>query len=423
MFELLLKNARLLSGSAVDVYVENGRFAKIAPVSSGDVQPAKEVFDCQGMTLLPPFYNCHTHVPMTLLRGYADDLELFPWLNEHIWPAEARLTAEDVYNGSRLAILEMIKSGTVFFNDSYYFLPETIRAAEELGVRCCIGLTWLNVGNADASARYKAENEAVKSAWKAGEYSKRIQIAESPHAIYTVPESDLREIAERSASSGMLVHMHLAETEKELEDCKALHNGMTPFQYADACGLVNERARFAHCVWMNDDDRALAAAKGAVLINNATSNMKLCSGMFEFKAADAAGCRIALGTDGCASNNAHSFFSEMKMAALSAKIQSGDPTAGAAERIFRAATKDGAEAFVADAGEIAEGKVADAMLINTDFPNMVGDYNLISNLVYAAESSCVDSLICDGKFLMKHRVVEGEEEIIAAARRTCDKFR
>lgn len=423
MFDLLLKNARLLDGRSVDVYVDNGRFVKIVPASSEEEQAHKKCFDCKGMALVPPFYNCHTHVPMTLLRGYADDLELFPWLNEHIWPVEARLTGEDVYNGTRLAVLEMIKSGTVFFNEHYYFTPEIIRAVEEMGVRCCVAPCYLNVGNAEATATQKAEIEFVQAAWKRGEYSDRIMVAEGPHAIYTVPEADLREVAERSAANNMLIHTHLAETKTEFDDCRKQHGGMTPFQYADACGLVNERARFAHSVWMTDDDRALAKEKGAVLVYNATSNMKLCSGMFNFKAADAAGCRIVLGTDGCASNNAHSFFSEMKVAALVAKIQSGDPTAGSAEKIFRAATTVGANAFVEDAGEIAVGKVADAMLINTDLPFMVGDYNLVSNLVYAGESSCVDSLICNGRFVMEHRRVEGEEEILAAAKKTCDKFR
>jgi len=419
MFDLLLKNAVLRDGRKVDIAIAGGHFAKIAPVID---ESALEVFDCQGMALLPPFYNCHTHTPMTLFRGYADDLELFPWLNEHIWPAEAKLNEEDVYHGTRLAILEMIKSGTVFCNDSYFWLNGTIRAVQEMGIRACIGLFWINVGNRQQCEWRQAENAEIFKAWKAGAYSDRIQISRDPHAIYSVPEAELRKLAELSAEENLTMHMHLAETEQEFNDCRRDHNGMTPFEYADACGLINDRARLAHCVWMTDSDRKLAAEKGAVLISNPTSNMKLCSGMFHFKEAEKAGCRIALGTDGCASNNAHSFFSEMKIAALVGKIQSGDPTACPATRVFEYATQ-AAKYFVPEAGEIAEGKLADAMLINTNQPYFVGDYNLVSNLVYAGESSCVDSLLCDGKFLMKHRVVEGEEEIIAKARQTCNKYR
>lgn len=419
MFDLLLKNAVLQDGRKVDVAISGGRFAKIAATIEG---PATEVFDCNGMALLPPFYNCHTHSPMTLFRGYADDLQLFPWLNDHIWPAEARLNAEDVYHGTRLAILEMIKSGTVFFNDSYFFLPSTLRAVKEMGIRACIGLYWINVGNAEVCAIRSKENAGVFEAWKAGEYGHRVLLSRDPHAIYTVPEADLRKLAEMSEEEGLTMHVHMAETEKEFLDCQTAHNGMTPFEYADSCGLINDRARLAHCVWMTDSDRRLAAEKGAVLISNPTSNLKLCSGMFHFQEAEKAGCRIALGTDGCASNNAHSFFSEMKIAALIGKIQSGDPTACPASLVFEYATQ-AAKYFVPEAGEIAVGKLADAMLINTNQPYFVGDYNLISNLVYAGESSCVDSLICEGQFLMKNRVVPGEEEILEAARMACNKYR
>ncbi len=419
MYDLILKGARLLDGGLRDLAIRDGRFVKIAPTIA---EESREVFDCHGMAILPPFCNGHTHAAMVLLRGYADDLPLFPWLQEHIWPAEARLTAEDVVAGVRLAILEMIKSGTVFFNDSYFFLPETIAVVEEMGVRACIGLTCMDVGDAATRERRNAENRAIREAFLAGQYSRRVRVAYSPHAIYTVNEETLRQIAEDSARDGMLVHAHLAETEQEFSDCQKQHGGMTPFQYIEECGLLNDRARFAHCVWMTDEDREKASAAGAVLIHNPTSNLKLCSGVFQHSAAQKVGCRIALGTDGCASNNAHSLFSEMKVAALAGKMASKDPTVCPAETVFQWATKS-MEYFVPDSGEIAEGKVADAMLLDLDQPYLVGDYHLISNLVYAGESSCVDSVLCDGKLLMKHRRVPGEEEILRDARRVCDKFR
>ncbi|MBO4620720.1 MAG: amidohydrolase [Victivallales bacterium] len=422
---LLIRNANL-NGKLVDISIEGNRFSTIAPNLEGSFD---EEFDAKGMLAFPPFYNCHTHVPMVLLRGYADDLELFTWLNDHIWPAEENFTSDvtwgkvAIYAGTRLACLEMIKSGTVFFNDSYFIIDQTIRAVEEMGMRACIGTTWLNTGNADKCARLSATNDAVRMAYQNGEYSSRTLVAEAPHSIYTVPEKDLREIAERSAQNGMLIHLHLAETSKEVQDCKKEHYGLTPVEYIKECGLLNKRARLAHAVWLSPHDIELIKESGAVLIHNPTSNLKLCSGMFHFKEIDEAGIPFTLGTDGCASNNAHSMFSEMKFAALSGKTQAKNPTAAPAERVFRLATADGAQAFFPEGGEIAPGKLADLMLINPDQPYFVGDYNPISNLVYAGESSCVDSLLCDGKFLMKHRQVEGEAEIIEQARRVCDKFR
>ena len=418
MYDLLLTNVRLEDGSRQEVAIQGGRFACIAPKVEGE---AREIFDGQGMTLMPPFYNGHTHAAMVLLRGYADDLPLFPWLQEHIWPVEAKMTPQDVAAGVRLAILEMIKSGTVYFNDSYFFLPETIQAVEELGVRATIGLFYLDLGNVPARERLRRQNEEVLAQWRRGHCS-RVTLALDPHSIYTVPEAVLRETGAQSQAEVLPIHMHLAETEKEFQDCQREHGGMTPFQYADACGLVTDKARFAHCVWMTDDDRRLAAERGCVLVANTTSNLKLCSGIFDFAAAEQAGCRIALGTDGCASNNAHSLFSEMKCAALAGKCRTMDPTVCSAEKVFSWATEAG-KYFVEDAGEIAPGKVADAMLLNLDQPYLVGDYHLRSNLVYAGESSCVDSLLCDGKLIMRHRHVPGEEEILAEARRVCDKYR
>ena len=416
---LVIRNANL-NGRSVDISIDNNRFGAIAPNLAGTFDAE---FDAKGMLAFPPFYNCHTHVPMVLLRGYADDLELFPWLQEHIWPAEGKLTTEDIYVGTRLACLEMIKSGTVFFNDSYFMSEAIITAAEEMGLRACIGPTWINSGDAEKCAVTAAEHARIRAAYQHGDYSPRIQVAEAPHAIYTVPEADLREIAERSAKNEMLVHLHLAETETEVNDCKAAHGGLTPVEYIKECGLLNERARLAHAVWLTPHDIELIKESGAVLITNPASNLKLCSGMFHFKEIDEAGIPFTLGTDGCASNNAHSMFTEMKLAAFSAKTQAKDSTAAPAERVFRLATFDGAQAFFPEAGEIASGKLADLMLINPDQPYFVADYNPISNLVYAGESSCVDTLLCDGKFLMKHREVKGEAEIIEQARRTCNKFR
>ena len=419
---MLIRNAILAGGSRVDIPIVGKRFGTITPAGEAKAADGEEIFDAAGLLVLPPFYNCHTHVPMVLLRGYADDLELHTWLNDHIWPAEAKLVPEDIYHGTRLALLEMIKSGTVFFRDTYFMSGEIIRAAEEMGLRAAIATTWVNpVG--DGNPALAAANEALFQRFFAGEFGPNITLEYGPHAIYTVPEKDLRDFARLSEEKNLPVHIHLAETKKEFDDCQAAHGGLTPVEYMAEVGLLNERARLAHCVWLTEHDIELLASSRAAVAINATSNLKLCSGMPPIAKLLAAGVRVTIGTDGCASNNAHSMFSEMKIAALTAKIQSGEPTAGKAEDVFRAATTVGAELFLGEPCGLLSGAPADAMFIDLEQPYLIGDYNWCSNLVYAGESSCVDSVLCDGKFLMQHRHVHGEEEILRLGRKACDKFR
>ena len=221
---------------------------------------------------------------------------------------------------------------------------------------------------------------------------------------------------DKAAAEKAYYHMHVAETRFEVDECRKAHGGLTPVAYLDELGVLDERTVMAHCVHLTDDDRARIAAKGAVIVHNAQSNLKLDSGFCEVGKAVQAGCRVILGTDGCCSNNSMSMFSEMKTAALLAKTVADDPTSAPADEILAMATKDGAAAFGLDAGEIAEGKLADAMLLDASNSLLVPGFNLTSDLVYAADSSCVDTVICDGNVLMANRKVPGEAEIIAAAR-------
>lgn len=407
-----------LDGVPSDLLIEGGRFRSIAP--SLDVR-ADRVIDGRGMAVVPPFYNTHTHAAMTLLRGYADDLELFPWLNEYIWPMEAKFTGDDIYLGTRLAALEMIKSGTVFFNDMYWFQPDAARAVEEMGLRAALGLLFLEAGTDEVRARNRRCNEELLSLRGSG--SGRILVTCAPHSIYTVSGPTLEEAAELAVREELPIHIHLAETEREVEECRAAHGGMTPVEWIDKLGLLTPKTILAHAVHLTDADIERIRERGAVIAHMPNSNRKLCSGQFRFHAvSDCAGCRVTLGTDGCASNNSLSMFSEMKAAALGAKTESMLPTAGRDEEIFRAATRNGAEAFGLDAGVIAPGKLADALLIDLAAPFLVGDYHLTSNLVYAADSSCVDTVICDGRILMEHRRVPGEREIVEEARRCCRRL-
>jgi len=409
---ILIRNVSL-DGKNTDIAIRGNRIAEIAPGIAGSFD---QVIDGSHYAALPPFYNTHCHAAMTLLRGIADDMELFEWLNDHIWPAEAKLTDEDIYWGTRLACLEMIKSGTVFFNDMYFHPAETIRAVEDAGIRAAVGMIVLDV-NPDANAAFQRNNEAV---WADRfKMSDRIQLAWSPHAIYTVSEANLKMVAEKAAEMKVRVHIHLSETAREVEDCRMKHR-CSPVEYLDRLGLLSHMTLAAHAVHLSDPDIELLARRGVYLAYNPCSNYKLSSGRFRFRKLLDSGCKVAFGTDGCASNNNLMMFDEMKVGALGAKQEFGGPTACHAEELFQAATRTGAEAFGIDAGMIAPGRLADIMLIDLDTPMMVADHNLVSNVVYAADSSCVATLICNGKVLMQDRQVPGEREVIREARR-CSK--
>ena len=414
---ILLKNA-VVDGKVTDILVENQTISRIAP---GITAPGAQVIECGAhLAAVVPFYNTHTHTAMSLLRGYADDLALFTWLNEHIWPAEAKMDAHDIYAGTRLGILEMIKSGCCYFNEMYWFPEECIRAAGEMGVRADIGLVHLALpGSTTARDAEKIKEDALKlrENLPAG-----VRIALAPHAIYTVCESALKDVVQVSAELEMPLHIHCSETLREVEDCRREHNNLTPVEYLDSMGIISEGTFLAHCVHLTGHDREIIAARKAVICHCPVSNMKLCSGTFDLTAALDAKCRVTIGTDGASSNNNLSMVEEMKFAALAAKLKSDDPTAGKDEDVFRCATVNGAAAAGVNAG-IAEGCAADILLVELNHCRMVGDYNLTANLVYSADSSVMHTLICNGKVIMENHHVPGEEEIIADARKCCDKFR
>jgi len=415
MNQILIQNV-LLKGQRTDVLIEGNCFKTIRPGIAAD---DAAVIDGTQFAVIPPFYNTHTHAAMTLLRGYADDLKLFDWLNLHIWPAEAKLAPEDIYWGSKLAILEMIKTGTVFFSDMYFMQHETIRAAEEMGVRAAVGLITLE-SVPDLAKMLESVNDLIWESRRS--FSGRISLTLAPHAIYTVSTATLEKIAERSRNDQMMIHTHLAETQFEVAECRQKH-GCSPVEYLARVGLLTDRAVLAHAIHLSDRDIELVAQAGASVNHNPCSNMKLASGVFPFEKMLKAKINITLGTDGCASNNNLSMLEEMKFAALLAKSADADPESGHMHDVFNTATVNGARAFGIDAGVIEAGKLADCVLVDLDNSLMVGDYHLTSNLVYSADSSCIDTVICDGKILMRHRQVPGEKEIIAAARKCCDKFR
>lgn len=391
---ILLKDV-LHDGKRCNILIDGAKFASL---DAAPDTPADKVVDCSDMAILPSFYNTHTHAAMTLLRGYADDMPLQQWLTEYIWPYEDKLEPEDIKRGSELALREMVGGGTVFFSDMYFDIEQTIRVVDEMGMRAAIGIT---VMENHSKAETERKLDFIKN-WQ-DPTGGRIQLVMSPHAIYTVGSDKLKKAASVARRYGLRTHIHLSETAKEVQDCYREH-GMSPVKYLDSLGVLGEDLIAAHCVHTDQKDWKLLARRGVTVAHCPCSNMKLGSGRFPYELALESGCRITLGTDGASSNNSLSMIGEMKTAALLAKLGdglSGRPELLSASEVFRWATRNGAEAFGLNAGEIAVGKLADAQLVSLSNICMQPCHNLVSNMVYSADSSVLGMLICDGRIIYK----------------------
>ena len=383
---LLIKGV-LHDGGQCNILVENGRFAAFdAP---GDT-PSERCIEASGMAIMPAFYNTHTHAAMALLRGYADDMPLDEWLRDHIWPVEDTFGPDDIERGSRIAVREMVSSGTVFFNDMYFDIERTLKVASEAGIRCAAGVTFVDLHD---EGQLRAKREMIAS-WTPGRYGFG-SLTVAPHAIYTAGRELLVAAARLARDNGLTLHIHLAETKKEVDDCIAAH-GLTPVRYLDSIGFLGPDVVAAHCVFVDRQEWDILAARGVTVSHCPCSNMKLSSGIFPYEDAIASGVRLTLGTDGAASNNNLDMLEEMKFAALLAKVSAGPRTLPAAE-ILRWATRNGAEAFSIDAGVIEKGRLADAVLIDLHDPKMEPCHNIVSNWVYSADSRAIAAVLCNGE--------------------------
>ena len=413
---MVIDNA-VLDGRKVSILCADGVIADIrddgaGPTDAGD--GAVDRLDGRGCLVAPGLINAHTHTAMTLFRGRADDLPLMEWLRKHIWPYEAVMTEDEIYAGARLGILEMVRGGTTFFNDMYWFSRGTARAAVEMGTRACIGEVYID-GPADAIPRRRREIEGLLD--ELAGCSSRVSLSVDPHAVYTVSEDSLRWAGELAADRGLILHIHLAETEGEGERCSAEH-GCTPVAYLDRLGLLGERTVAAHTVWLSEDDVALLGERRVVCVHNPVSNMKLAVGaVYPYRRLASAGAVCAIGTDGAASNNCLDLFRDMKIAALLQKFDTNDPAALTAAETLAMGTTNPAAVFGLPGPEIEVGRTADFILIDGDRPELSPSHSLTSDLVYSASGNVVDSVVCDGRVIMRHREVASEEEILTDARK------
>ncbi len=353
--------------------------------------------------ILPGVVNAHTHAAMTCFRGLADDLPLEIWLNEHIFPAERHISRDLVYWGTKLAIAEMLLSGTTTFCDMYLFADAVAQAAREAGIRAVVGevlydFPSTNYGNVENGLKF---TETLLQTWQ---HDPLIHVAVQPHAVYTCSPDLLSKCGALAERYGARLIIHLAETHQEVADCRQQY-GATPVAHLHNLGLLNPRLVADHGVVLSQSDQELLAAQGVSVVHCPESNMKLASGVAPVVELLNLGVNVALGTDGCASNNNLDMFQEMDTAAKLHKVHHLDPTVLPAPAVLGLATRGGAQALNLQQhlGSLEPGKQADLVVINGDQPHLIPLYNPYSQLIYAASGADVRTVLIAGQVVVQDR--------------------
>lgn len=433
--DLLVTGGTVVTMDGERRVIEDGAVA-IRGDSIVAVGPATEVatkyssrrrMDARGRIVLPGLINTHGHAPMTLMRGLADDKTLQDWLQNYIFPAEARNVTEDYVEwGTKLAIMEMIRSGTTTYVDMYYFEDAMARVTKAAGMRAVLGETLLDFPAPD-NKTHKQALAYAEQFLKNWQGDPLIRAAVAPHAIYTNSEQSLRDAFGLARRYHAPVLIHLSETKKENDDSVTQH-GLSPTAYLDQLGLLGPDVLAAHCVWVDAADIALLAKHQVGCSHNPSSNMKLGSGAAPIVEMLAAGVRVGIGTDGPAgSNNDLNLMEEMDLAAKLQKVIRRDPQALAATQALEMATIGGARSLhmEKEIGSLEAGKKADLILIRTDAPHAVPMYNLYSHLVFALKASDVETVVIGGRVVMRNRrlLTLDEAEVLARAREYAAKVK
>ena len=421
MGEIFLKNISL-DGRKIDILIEDGRIGRIAPAGQTAAPPeGAEVCDCSGRTAMPGFVNMHTHAGMSIMRGVGEDMLFADWL-AHIWRIEEQIDEEFVYWSAKVGCLEMIRTGTTTFNDMYWHHRAARKAASEMGLRIATGCTMMD--GRDPSQTAAKTEECLRLYEEDRAEDDGYIYVPSVHAVYSVSDGLFRWAYEFARSHGHRLHLHLCETRKEVEDCKAAHGGLTPVEYLDSLGVLGPEVIAAHSLWLSPSDIETLGQRGVTCVHCVNSNAKLSSGYrFPDKELEEAGVNVCIGTDGACSSNNLDMLEAMKTSAILQKAWREDPTAMPIDSLLRMASANGARALGIDAGQIREGALADILIVNTDNSFFLSPAPFEANFVYSAHSDCIESVIAGGRFVMRGREIPGEAEILEGARKVLGKLK
>ncbi len=397
---------------------QRGRIEALLPTQEAPRNPNAQQIELGNHLLMPGLINCHGHAAMTLLRGFADDLALTPWLQNHIWPTEGRWVDGDfVTDGVNIAMAEMIKTGTTTFSDQYFFPDRTAQAASDAGLRCQVNFPIINVPTqwAKTPAEYLSKGLSVRDTFKSSEL---ISVIFGPHSPYSLDEKEIAKIATLANELEMGIQMHVHETRPEVLHAVEM-NGERPIATLNRLGMLGPHMQCVHMVWLSKDDIRVIADSGSHVIHCPSSNMKLASGICPVNDLLNAGINLAIGTDGAASNNGLNLFAEVRLAALLAKLSSEDPATLNAEQALHMATLGGAKALGLDheTGSLSYGKWADMIAVNFDAAAMQPLHNPISQVVYAGHGAHVQHSWVAGRCLLNNGKLQtlDEPQIIRTA--------
>ncbi|MCC7553867.1 MAG: amidohydrolase family protein [Methanobacteriaceae archaeon] len=404
--------------------IENDKIAKID--KNIDENSASKIINAKNKILMPGLVNTHTHLSMTLFRSLADDLNLDSWLNDHIWPIEAKLNKKYCYAGALLGAVEMIKSGTTTFSDMYFYMDGVAEAVDKAGLRSVLSYGMIDFGDSEKRKKEIKESENLYKNFH-NTADNRIKVFLGPHSAYTCSKELLESVRKKANKYKTGIHIHMNETKKEIEDIKE-STGMLPFEYLNDISFLNDDVVAAHGVWLSNNEIDLIKENNIKISHNPCSNMKLSSGIAPINNLIENNICVSLGTDGASSNNNLDMFEEMKFASLLQKVDTFNPKALSAEETIKIATLNGAKSLQLEneIGSIEVGKKADIILIDCDSANLTPNNNLISsNIVYSANGSNVDTTICNGKILMENKKLSflDEKEIYLNANENIKKLK
>ncbi len=401
----ILRNATIIIEDGYITKIISGDEAKTPAgqqALEAAVAGAERIVDGTNTVAAPGFVNTHTHIAMGLLRNYADDLELMDWLQNAIWPAEAKLNSELVRVGTQLGIAEMLRSGTTCFSDMYFFMEDTAEVVKETGMRAVLSRGMAGV--APTAEIALVENKELFKTWH-GYDNDRIKVMLGPHAPYTCPDAYMAKVMDLSHEIGAQIHIHLCETKTEV-DGVLKETGKTPIAHFNDLGVFDTGCVAAHCVHLTDEDRAIMKEKNVRVAHNPQSNLKLASGIADVPAMLKAGLTVGLGTDGSASNNNADMLEEVRLAAMLHKATHYDPKAIPAAAALAMGTVEGAKVLdYSDLGLIKAGYRADIVLYDTTGLHWLPRYNDVASLVYAANSSDAKTVIVAGRVLMENKAL------------------